>query len=76
MTTKEQLVGLTKQLDLEQAAMPIWQLRAIRSGVIRTCINCENFDLQGGELCKLWQSRPPARVIVLGCDKWLEEIPF
>ena len=76
MTTKETLQGLTKRQELEQAAMPIWQLRAVRMGVIRTCINCENFNIDGGELCTLWRSRPPAKVIVYGCDKWQEEIPF
>lgn len=41
----------------------------------QSCINCEYFDK---EKCILVNQTPPAKVIVFGCEKWLEkdEIPF
>ena len=66
-----------KQLDLEKKAIPLWQLRALRAGVIRSCINCEHFVPLPTEQCELAPGqRPPANVIALGCDSWLQEIPF
>ena len=41
----------------------------------RTCINCVEFD-EPKELCKLANARPPARVIALGCDSYIDTIPF
>lgn len=40
-----------------------------------TCLNCENFN-EPAELCRLAGQRPPARVIVTGCPKFSELIPF
>lgn len=43
----------------------------------QTCIICRNFN-ENKEECKLFNAKPPARVIAFGCDKFddLEEIPF
>ena len=41
----------------------------------QTCINCENWD-KDKELCEKWGVRPPAKVIVNGCDDWFVDIPF
>ena len=72
-----------KQRQLEERAMPMWQLRAVRNGVIRTCINCEHWEgnvvnaEKRKEECRLAPGqRPPALVLVLGCDAWQQEIPF
>lgn len=65
-----------KQLEREKVAMPIWQLRALREGSIRSCCNCEQFNKKT-EGCLLGgDQRPPALVIALGCDSWEQEIPF
>lgn len=46
-----------------------------------SCIDCVNFD-EKNELCKIAKARPPARVIVYGCDSWFnpakadDDIPF
>jgi hypothetical protein len=44
---------------------------------IRNCLVCLNFD-ETTELCKLFQQRPPARVIAFGCDSFkdVDDIPF
>ena len=72
-----------KQRQLELRARPLWQLRAIGNGSLRTCINCEHWEGNNvaaekrKEECRLAPgSRPPAMVIVLGCDSWQQEIPF
>lgn len=67
---------IQKQLEREKIIMPMWQLLAVRRGVIRTCINCDNWEKQKEE-CKLAPGqRPPVIVIVYGCQAWMEEIPF
>lgn len=42
-----------------------------------TCLNCQHF-VEGLETCKLWNARPPARVIAFGCQSHLdiEGVPF
>lgn len=63
------------QLTLERRAMALWQVRALRHGDLRSCVNCDHFN-EPDEVCALCAARPPAKVIVLGCDSWTEEIPF
>lgn len=76
ISTTQPSVITEKQKTLEKRAMPVWQLLAVRRGVIRTCINCDFFK-KGTEECeKAPGQRPPASVIALGCDSWQEEIPF
>ena len=41
----------------------------------RTCLDCKDFDERGGEICRKWGVRPPARTLVMGCDAW-DNIPF
>lgn len=44
--------------------------------VWRTCINCENFDKTSEGCRRAKGARPPAEVIVYGCDAWVDDIPF
>lgn len=50
---------------------------AAKNHIYTSCINCVNFREQS-ELCGLAMQRPPARVIVFGCDYWedKDQIPF
>lgn len=45
-----------------------------REGLFRHCTDCYNWD-EKNELCKLCNQRPPAKVIVHGCNQF-DEIPF
>ena len=49
-------------------------------GYGRNCVNCDHFvevDSDGNkDFCRLWLSHPPAKVIVIGCDKHTDLIPF
>ena len=39
------------------------------------CTTCEHFAAE--DICSLFKARPPASVIIKGCDKYKEdEIPF
>lgn len=40
----------------------------------RNCVTCEFFDMSS-EICALAQKRPPAKVIVLGCENY-SRFPF
>lgn len=48
-----------------------------RSYMYQCCLNCEHFK-EKTEMCLLANQRPPARVIVYGCNSWqdLDSIPF
>jgi len=50
-------------------------IELILTGVLRTCVTCDNFDKKN-ELCKLCMLRPPAEVIATGCPQYEEQIPF
>lgn len=42
----------------------------------RNCLNCINWD-HGNEICKMFNARPPATIIVYSCEKYEEnDIPF
>jgi hypothetical protein len=41
-----------------------------------SCLNCAHFQ-ENSETCTLYKQRPPARVIVFGCDSFqFDDIPF
>ncbi len=42
----------------------------------QSCINCDHFTKD--ERCGLFNARPPAKIIVYGCEKWINKdaIPF
>ena len=62
--------------ELRDVVIPLWQLEAMKTGLIRSCVNCINFDLKA-EGCNLANGqRPPATVIALSCPKWDWDIPF
>lgn len=48
--------------------------------MFESCLVCEHF--QENEICKMFNVRPPARIIVFGCEKFKEsnnpddDIPF
>lgn len=44
-------------------------------GMFRTCVNCDHWQ-DDKQLCSMWNSLPPAKVIVVGCDKHTDLIPF
>lgn len=60
--------------QLRQERVPVLE-NLISDLVFRSCLNCENFDSQN-EVCALAKARPPAKVIVYGCQKWEACIPF
>lgn len=40
-----------------------------------TCFNCEHCDIQGN-ICRLFGSQPPLKIIVKGCPSFSRTIPF
>lgn len=43
----------------------------------KTCCNCSNFNKKNdADVCELYNMKPPARVIVKGCNYHDWEIPF
>jgi hypothetical protein len=50
-------------------------IRAAIYALTKNCVSCEFFD-QNKEFCNLHKAKPPAKVIVIGCDKYENEIPF
>jgi len=57
--------------DLETAVLDLIE----RARLYRSCPTCQHFE-ESSEICDLAGGRPPARIIAMGCDKYLEEPPF
>lgn len=51
--------------------------RMIDEGWLRSCLNCDHFD-KVKELCMFanYGQRPPAKIIVSGCENHSDLIPF
>lgn len=60
---------------IREERVPVHE-RMIIDQVFRSCLNCEQFTADSSELCMLAKARPPAKVIVYGCQKWEASIPF
>lgn len=67
------------KLDLNGAiAGAIWsQLNRQDIYPFQSCLSCCNFR-EATEICKLANQRPPAKIIVFGCNSYCDkdEIPF
>lgn len=63
--------------DMRDAIVQALEILAKQNHIYKCCLNCEHFN-QHQELCKLANARPPARVIVFGCELWEDQdgIPF
>ena len=49
------------------------------NGIVRHCMNCGDNIKEGNKiLCGLNKEagQPPAKVLIYGCGKWYQEIPF
>jgi hypothetical protein len=54
---------------------------ALDQGLFRSCLNCEHWtgetpQYEPPEHCRKFRARPPARIIVTGCDEHSDNIPF
>lgn len=70
--------GYDRQILISEFAKALGKvMRDELDRITRTCINCERFD-QANELCGIYSARPPAAVIVIGCErhKEIDDIPF
>lgn len=79
MSNKETHVEMMARWQKEAVVIGIFTDMAIRRGITRSCINCDHFKEEKGEICTAfpgYETRPPARVIALGCPSWVETIPF
>lgn len=50
-----------------------FQREAIHSLMWNTCINCGNFN-KAEEKCNKFNAKPPAEIIVVGCDEYIIDI--
>lgn len=64
--------------DLQSAVVKALNEVEEQNHIYRSCINCINFREHQNEICGLANQRPPAKVIVFGCQMWedKDEIPF
>lgn len=68
------------QSKLAQLVTEILSEVTPKNMMFNSCLICEHF--QENEICKMFNVRPPARIIVFGCEKFKEsdsldnEIPF
>lgn len=62
-------------IDANDDGMVKVHQKLVDNFILRTCLNCECFDPHG-ETCLQFRVKPPAKVLVFGCEKWLPDIPF
>lgn len=67
-----------KLLDGLASGLVEW---ALDQGLFRSCLNCQHWTGENptavpAESCSLFRARPPARIIVTGCDSHSDQIPF
>lgn len=49
--------------------------RAVDNLMWKCCVNCAFFD-QKQAWCQKWSAQPPPMTIVVGCEEYIEHIPF
>lgn len=69
--------GLPRNEIVHQIYAKVSDLLVVSNGATKSCINCTHFD-EPTETCKLFNARPPARVIALSCERYddVDSIPF
>lgn len=61
---------------VRRAAREMLHQELIQSGIVASCVNCENWH-EPTERCALAPQAPvPIKVVIFGCSKWLQVIPF
>ena len=62
-------------MNTKDEALKQIQDHLINSNFWTTCLNCDEWD-SSNEKCLTYDQRPPATVIVKGCQEWIMLIPF
>lgn len=77
MVNSEHLERPASRMEIVEALADIAKQSFIDelTKVVRSCLNCDRFD-EPNEMCKLYNQRPPAKVIAFGCDSYEEKVPF
>ena len=65
---------MTSQDQARQGQLEM-QRNMIKAAKWTTCLNCEYWDHDLAQ-CGKFEARPPAEVVVIGCEHWLDVIPF
>lgn len=52
-----------------------FQRKIVESGIWQSCLNCSNFESES-EVCKIYNQKPPAYIVINGCEKHIGDIPF
>lgn len=71
MDREEFITAVAGRLALAIAAsleQSVGEMRQALADMTRTCLNCEHWA-ENSEICNLVNQRPPASVIVSGCEK-------
>ena len=77
--TSQEPISLDRLLEMKQRVSTQFALQGLHDalGVFldrhKSCVSCENFS---DERCLLVKERPPARIIVKGCEQWAQITPF
>ena len=61
--------------ECRRASLDIAHGEMIRMFLFRSCINCSNWQHEKDK-CGKYDEKPPATIIVYGCDDWDIDLPF
>lgn len=75
MKKAEQTLRITNRVDAMNTLALGFTEFLMDNGYFTTCLNCDHWQ-DNPELCKKFNQRPPAKVIVVGCEEHSDSIPF
>jgi hypothetical protein len=65
-----------RRLEIQKAAQTLADAMVNHIDVMTTtCASCAHYD-HNSEICRQFNAKPPCKVIVVGCEKFIGEIPF
>jgi len=75
MLTRQQII---QKISEELSRDITLKLEVVLNKVLTTCLNCKHWSNDANEYCILFNAKPPAKIIVFGCDNYMDiqEIPF
>jgi hypothetical protein len=79
-TDAERILGDTVRQDALNKLSILLSNSMMELGLFKSCMNCE-YWIEGSQnnpiqKCKLFNARPPTQIIVSGCEKHSDNIPF
>lgn len=71
----EKIMTHKEKEETRKASLDVAHGEMIRTLLFRSCLNCAAWDHKNDK-CADFDVKPPAPIIVYGCEAWEMDIPF